>query len=104
MKPVVIYAFGQTRKFDHVNLWNFVYLHGLLEDKVGFDLVGCLDRPQKEGVYDAVVVLPDNNCELAKLFYWKDGDKDRGLVVSVNDNQEVLDYAKDKFYKKSKFL
>ena len=90
-----IYAFDNDfNSHKNVDLWSYVYLHGSLEEEVGYDLVGCKRKPKKAGIYDVEVVLPDGNVRNAILYYWKDTDNDdRGLIIDKFDIEEMHIYA-----------
>lgn len=101
-----IYAFDiGFEKFKNVDVWNGIYLHGSLQEEVGFDLVGCKRKPKKEGVYDVEVALPDGNVRNAILYYWKDTtNKDRGLVVDKFDIEEMHIYALKMYRQKAEVI
>ena len=102
-----IYAFDiNFEKFKDIDLWSFVYIHGSLQDENGFDLIGCNERPTKDGIYDVTVVLSNGNERKSKLYFWKDKEwnRDRGLIVANDDTQEMHKYALQKYKKKTDIL
>lgn len=101
-----IYAFDiGFEKFKNVGVWNGIYLHGTLQEEVGFDLVGCKRKPKKEGVYDVEVALPNGNVRNAILYYWKDTtNKDRGLVIDKFDIEEMHIYAFRRYRQKAEVI
>lgn len=76
-----------------------IYLHGVLEQKNGFDMVNIDELPKKDGIYDCVVTIKDVQYA-SKLFYWKvAGIKarsvmDRGYIVAVDDTTHITDAQK----------
>lgn len=81
---------------------SFVYLHGDLQNKAGYDIFSFLDeKPEEEGIYDTIVEFPDMKV-LAKAFLWKakiGGKGLQGLVVSVDDEMCMKD-AENKYNNK----
>ncbi len=79
-------------------LISWVYLHGDVEDKYGFDLVRCKEGfPQEPGIYDALV--EDTECH---LYLWQPEKLPhiKGLVVAKND-PEAIAYAQRCYAEKS---
>lgn len=64
----------------------YIYLHGELQDEAGFDLCHIDQLPEKEGIYDCEVILPNHDTRQCKLYYWKSRRRkiDRGLIVLAN--------------------
>jgi len=87
---------------DTPNCTEFVYLHGRFEDDNGYDLIYCEQLPAKDGIYDCDVVINDVAAP-GKLFFWRVGKTNRGLVVSLDDPEHLKD-AKAKFDKRSVWL
>ena len=89
---------------------DFVYLHGVLEDKNGFDLLG-VDRKTYNSIHSnpicitkVNVVFHNGDKEEGILFFWHDGDgREHGLIVSETD-KESMDYAKEKFDNRAYYL
>lgn len=92
-------------------LLNFVYLHGILEDKNGCDLVATTKEIHSVisacqfGKFNVNVILRNNESEPGILFYWHDDTTNRahGLIVSESDGYYMND-AKEKFYNKANFI
>ena len=91
-------------------LLNFVYLHGILEKRNGFDLVGVTKETNNViescdfGKFDVNIIFPNSEKEQGVLFYWhgKNGIG-RGLIVSEMD-EESMNYAREKFDKRVSVL
>lgn len=73
----------------------FVYLHGILEDKNGFDLCWIDPFPDKEGIYDCEAILQNGETIPSKLylyfidnFHYEGERLNRGLVVANSDRVE----------------
>lgn len=81
-------------------VFGYVYLHGKLEEKTGFDIVDTKTKKEteniSEGIHDVEVVFPDGTSESAKLFYWHGKYIPRGLIVSPTD-EEAMKYAQECF-------
>lgn len=85
-------------------LLDFVYLHGALEEKNKYDLIGvteetyCVITACHFGKFSVDVILSNGEKEHGILFYWHDNQNRRhGLVVSGTDIESMV-YAQDKFY------
>lgn len=81
---------------DSDGLTSFIYAHGELDDKCGYDLVyipgyrSAYDM--EDGDYDVTFIYPDSTEVSAKLFVWTDKyGHHRGLCVDKTD----LHYLKD---------
>lgn len=99
-----------------------VYLHGVLQDKAGYDLIQAdtitkdfLENAQ-DNIYDVTVCIPnkrksdfnDITCFKSKLFFWKTDSvcfnkQFRGLICAIDDI-EALNDAQEKFEKRSFWL
>jgi len=73
----------------------FVYLHGILEDKNGFDLCWIDPFPNEEGIYDCEAILQNGETIPSKLYLYfidnfhYEGERfNRGLVVANSDRVE----------------
>jgi len=85
---------------------DFVYLHGILEHKNGFDLIG-VTRETYNNIYsnssciiDVDIILHNGDKETGKLFFWRDSyGKNHGLVVNELDSENIQ-YVQDCFDKK----
>lgn len=79
---------------------SFAYLHGQLEDMVGFDLFSTLEPNEdlKEGIYDA-----DFDGQPCKFFWWNSFERNRGLVVLCDDTQSMK-YAQECYDRKASVL
>ena len=91
-------AYGQETR-----LLSFVYLHGILEEKNKYDLIGvteetyCVITACHFGKFSVDVILHNGEKEQGILFYWHDSqDRMHGLVVSEMDAESMF-YARDKF-------
>jgi hypothetical protein len=80
--------------------FNSVYLHGKLEELVGFDLFSTLEPNEslEDGIYDA-----DFDGQCCKLFLWNSVERRRGLVVLCNDAKSI-EYAQECFHRKAAIL
>ena len=85
------------------NLTSYIYLHGVLQDQNGYDLVYIRDLPDERGVYEADVTLSDGSHRTAHFYRWFDGDKDRGLIVDTED-VDGNSFAMEKFNENMIFL
>ena len=99
-KTVTVKAIKDDDKIEPATPW--IYLHGAIEKENGFDLVYIPDKPDKDGVYEANILVNDNSVA-GVLFYWKAGKIDRGLVVKKGD-KEFLNDALAKFNKRTPYL
>ena len=73
----------------------FVYLHGTLQDKNGYDLCWIDPLPDEEGIYDCEAVLQNGETIPSKLylyfidnFHYEGERMNRGLVVANSDRVE----------------
>lgn len=88
---------------QETRLLSFVYLHGALEEKNKYDLIGVTEETYRAitacqfGKFTVDVILSNGEKEHGILFYWHD-DQNRmyGLVVSEMDAESMV-YARDKF-------
>lgn len=81
--------------FVTTNITPFVYLHGILEDKNGFDLCWIDPFPKEEGIYDCDAILQNGETIPSKLYLYfidnfpYEGERlNRGLVVANSDRVE----------------
>ena len=76
---------------------NWVYLHGILEEINGYDIVCSSKRNSfTDGIHDVDVIFADGSCHKAKMYLWHDTgvfNKQRGLIVDPSDTESV-EYAK----------
>lgn len=92
-----------------------IYLHGDLQDTVGYDLIQ-VDKSEYEkfkdmsdGVYDVDVIFRDGCSTSSVLFFWKICNdicnivNFRGLVVSKTDKESIMDASK-KFKERREWL
>ncbi len=83
---------------------SFVYLHGKLEDKNGFDLVEYIDPlPCEDGEYDAEVQFANRERLSCRLYFWHANGMQKGLVV-LPDDEEAAIYAEKCLKDKAEFL
>ena len=83
---------------------DYIYLDGVLEQMNGCDLVYIRKLPENEGEYPCEVKLPKRKETIpAVFFYWKNGDQNRGLVVELNDFENMV-HARAKFMARVPFL
>ncbi len=77
--------------------FNSGYLHGNLEDIVGFDLFSTLEPNEdlEDGIYDA-----DFDGQCCKLFLWTRAERRRALVV-LCDETESMQYAQECYDRKA---
>ena len=75
----------------------FVYLHGTLQDKNGYDLCWIDPLPDEEGIYDCEAVLQNGETIPSKLylyfidnFHYEGERMNRGLVVANTDRIENI--------------
>jgi hypothetical protein len=92
------------QKFDlyqkDAHFFNSAYMHGKLEEIVGFDLFSTLEPNEdlEDGIYDADF---DGRC--CKLFLWTSFERRRGLVVLCIDTKS-MEYAQECYDKKVSVL
>ena len=100
-----VYAYDiDFEAWEDKKLTNFIYLHGDLMERNGFDLVALSSIPEKKGIYPVIVHFADGGIETnAKLFYWKADWKDRGLIVSVDDEEHIKD-AQEKYDRNAEYI
>lgn len=91
---------SRTTFLETSYVFGYVYLHGKLEEKAGFDIVDTKTEKEtkniSEGIHDVEVVYTDGTSEFAKLFYWHGKYIPRGLIVSPED-EEGMKYAQECF-------
>jgi hypothetical protein len=86
-----------------------VYLHGQLEDAMGFDIFesSSIDLESvSDGIHHAFLSIDGNNPITSLLFVWKNTGRTSepvGLVVDINDLKSIS-YALSKLKEKSQFL
>lgn len=82
----------------------YIYLEGVLERMSGNDLVYIKKLPETEGEYPCEVKLSKQKETIpAVFFYWKNGEQNRGLVVELNDFENMV-HARAKFIARAPFL
>jgi|LakMenEpi03Aug12_release.lakeMendotaPanAssembly.Ray.scaffolds.fasta_scaffold1074563_1 hypothetical protein len=92
------------QKFDlyqkDAYFFNHAYMHGKLEEIVGFDLFSTLEPNEdlEDGIYDADF---DGRC--CKLFLWTSFERRRGLVVLCVDTKS-MEYAQECYDRKASTL
>jgi len=84
-----------------------VYLHGKLEDEVGYDIPVLLDNDMKVGINKCDVKLPNGKSVKAKAYVWKTEYKSnpwgvRGLIIY--DDDEDKEYVMKQYKQKSENL
>ena len=103
----MIKVYGRKSCMDEpITPW--VYLHGMLQDKNGFDL--CLIDPMTnhDGIYDCEAILSTGETYPSKLYLYfvprytqtSLAMINRGLIVANEDTDEHHDYAKKCFVTK----
>lgn len=91
-------------KFDlyqkDAHFFSFAYLHGKLEELVGFDLFSTLEPNEdlEDGIYDA-----DFDGQPCKFFLWTSFERRRGLVVLCDDTKS-MEYAQECYDRKASTL
>jgi len=80
----------------------YIYLHGELEKKNGFDGCYIAHLPEADGEYECNVII-DNNTYVGRFYYWNIGGMDRGLIVKTGDT-EAEEFAEKKFKERAKIL
>jgi hypothetical protein len=104
MITVIPIKHNEKTEVDYVT--PFIYLHGTLQDRNGFDLVHIEELPSEDGIYECTVRFSDNESYEAKLYLWFIENwycRNRGLVVAVDDT-ESNDDALSKYNKRSREL
>ena len=98
-------------------LFNSFYLHGELEEDLGYDICeimnfGDLDVQYHkvtedttivtipDGIYDVEVIGIDKPCV---GYFWNDSDNQRGLICYKTDF-EACEYAMEKFNERAKII
>jgi hypothetical protein len=114
MEKLVIFSDNiQNKSFRTVP---FVFLHGELERKAGYDLckmenirisektfrVFVNNKALLTGKYPCTVITDTGVFEQCTLFYWK-GITFHGLIV-LNTDKEAYDDAQLKFARREKFI
>lgn len=111
---------GTYNKYDNgkeLTTFSYVYLHGELDDEIGFDIVAIevdeLNNLTESGIYDVNVIKPNGDTVEAKLYFWQvdrvydfSGNTmkvNRGLIV-YSDDTESVEYAKSKFEIRADYL
>jgi hypothetical protein len=101
---------GTHETYEETRFLDFVYLHGTLEAKNGFDLVGVTEEAYGVitachfGKFDVEVITHDGQKEQGILFYWHDNDSRRyGLIVNGADTESMV-YAQDKFFSRANII
>jgi hypothetical protein len=68
------------------NRWPMVYLHGLAEKALGYDVV-TFDKPPAQGTMQATLHDNDGKTHEAMIYSWKSSGMPAGLVVLKNDRK-----------------
>lgn len=104
----IIFSMDESRKV-HKNPVNGVYLHGQLENIIGFDIPSScnfdLSKLPKD-TYDCLVCSPEVKHPISSvLFLWHDQgyNRTRGLIVDSND-EKSLKYAFSKYKEEAVFI
>lgn len=84
-----------------------VYLHGKLEDDIGYDVPILLDNDMKVGINKCDVQFPDGKKVKAKAYVWKTDFPInpwgvRGLIIY--DDDEDKEYVMKQYKQKSENL
>ena len=84
-----------------------VYMHGRLQDDIGYDIPILLDDDMQRGINICKIQFPDGQIKLAIAFIWdskmnRSAWRVRGLIVYANDPD--LDYVRECYYKKVEHL
>lgn len=84
-----------------------VYMHGRLQDDIGYDIPILLDDDMQRGINICEIQFPDGEVKLAIAFIWETKMKMnsygvRGLIVYANDPD--LDYVRECYSKKVEHL
>ena len=89
--------FDLYQKDAHFFSSAYAYMHGKLEELVGFDLFSTLEPNEdlEDGIYDA-----DFDGQPCKLFLWTRVERRRGLVVLCDDTESVQ-YAQECYDRKA---
>lgn len=92
----MVEKFAQYQETAHP--LHYGYLHGDLEDLVGYDI--CMTLEPNEGLEDGIYDADFDGMD-CKLFWWRTGytDRYRGLVVSCADESSMA-YAQTCYDKK----
>jgi hypothetical protein len=107
----MIKVYGRKSTGDEpITPW--VYLHGMLQDKNGFDLCLIDHMPTHDGIYDCEAILSTGETYPSKLYlYFIPQDyfgrvsmMNRGLIVANEDSDEHHDYAKKCFVTKRRYF
>ena len=90
---------------DNGRITSFIYAHGVLEDKCGYDIVyipqynSSLDF-EEDIIEDVIFVFPNGDETKARLFVWSDRyHMKHGLCVDITDTESVK-YAQKKWDRK----
>ena len=84
-----------------------VYMHGKLQDDIGYDIPILLEGEIQRGINICEVQFPDGQIKLAIAFIWdskmnRSAWRVRGLIVYANDPD--LDYVRECYSKKVEHL
>jgi hypothetical protein len=108
---IMIKVYGRKFGVDKpITPW--VYLHGMLQDKNGFDLCLIAPMPTHDGIYDCEAVLSTGETYPSKLYLYfvpryastQFSMINRGLIVANEDSDENHDYAKKCFVTKRRYF
>ena len=94
---------------DNVTTCHFVYAHGSLEEKAGYDIV-LHDRNDNfdyktDHVDDVIAVLSDGTEIESRLFFWHYPPCNyyKGLLIQIGDDAAMA-YAEKVFNSKEEFI
>lgn len=88
---------------DTLNNGCYIYLHGKIEEIVGYDIIDRIDPiPREDGIYLVEVVF-NNTAYECTMYIWNLKTRVRGLVV-LNDDEESKKYAKICYDSKVEYL
>lgn len=84
-----------------------VYMHGRLQDEIGYDIPILLEGDMQTGINICEVQFPSGEIHLAIAYVWETKMKVnswgvRGLIVYANDSD--LDYVRECYSKKVEHL
>lgn len=125
MEELIFHPLDKDNPGEYISGCDFiggVYLHGVLQDKAGYDLIqtdtitkGFLENAQ-DGIYDVTVCIKNKKtsdfndiiCFKSKLFFWETDSfcfskQFRGLICAIDDTEALKD-AQEKFEKRSFWL
>lgn len=89
--------------FPEKDITPYIYLHGVIQDEVGFDLISLDKVPELPGIYSVRVFVSETISHICSMYYWIAQAKDRGIIVFADDF-EGAKYARDKYLERSAYL